>query len=148
MIVGDGSHRSSLVEEVKKAGVIHNVIFAGMRKDVTRLLGANDIFVLPTLTEALPTVLAEAMGAKLPIIASRVGGVPEMVADGQNGCLVEAEDVEGLAAACNQLLGDPEKRRTMGAEGWNIVNQKFNIERQVEKLEALYIEQLRAYGKS
>jgi glycosyltransferase involved in cell wall biosynthesis len=71
-----------------------------------------------------------------------------MVADGQNGCLVEAEDVKGLAAACNQLLGDAEKRIKMGTGGWNIVNQKFNIERQVDKLEGLYIEQLNAYGKS
>ena len=148
LVIGDGSHRNTLIEEAKKSNINHRVIFAGMRKDITCLLAASDIFVLPTLTEALPTVLAEAMAAKLPIIASRVGGVPEMVADGQNGCLVEAEDVEGLATACNQLLGDSEKRVTMGDEGWNIVNQKFNIERQVEKLEELYIEQLRAYGKS
>jgi glycosyltransferase involved in cell wall biosynthesis len=148
LIVGDGSHRGPLVEEVKKAGVIHNVIFAGMRKDVTRLLAASDIFVLPTLTEALPTVLAEAMAAKLPIIASRVGGVPEMIADGQNGCLAEAKDVKTLATASIHLLNDAEKRMTMGTEGWNIVNQKFNIERQVEKLEELYLGQLRAYGKS
>jgi glycosyltransferase involved in cell wall biosynthesis len=119
-----------------------------MRKDVTRLLAASDIFVLPTLTEALPTVLAEAMAAKLPIVASRVGGIPEMINEGENGCLIEPEDLTGLAAACIHLLRDPEKRLTMGAAGWNIVNQKFNIERQVDKLEGLYIEQLNAYGKS
>jgi glycosyltransferase involved in cell wall biosynthesis len=147
LIVGDGSHRNSLIEEAKTANVSPKVIFAGMRKDVARLLAASDIFVLPTLTEALPTVLAEAMAAKLPIVASRVGGIPEMVNDGQNGCLVEPKDIAGLSAACIQLLNDPEKRASMGAEGWKIVNQMFNIERQVDKLEALYMNQLRVYGK-
>jgi len=148
LVVGDGAHRKTLVEEANKANVSNRVIFTGMRKDVDRLLAASDIFVLPTLTEALPTVLAEAMAAKLPIVASRVGGIPEMVTDGQNGCLVEAENLDGLTTACIHLLNDPEKRIAMGMEGWNIVNQTFNIERQVDKLEELYIEQLSAYGKS
>src|SRR4029450_7587873 len=110
LIVGGGSHHEALIEEVNRTGVGERVIFAGMRRAVPRLLAASDIFVLPTLTEALPTVLAEAMAAKLPIIASRVGGVPEMVMDGQNGCLVEPEDVDGLANACIGLLANPEKR--------------------------------------
>jgi glycosyltransferase involved in cell wall biosynthesis len=147
LIVGSGSHQNVLLEEVDKAGVKNRVIFAGMRKDIARLLAASDVFVLPTLTEALPTVLAEAMAAKLPIIASRVGGVPEMVMDGQNGCLVEPEDVDGLANACIGLLANPEKRAAMSADGWKIVNQKFNIERQVDQLRELYFDQLRAYGK-
>jgi len=147
LVVGDGSHRDALIEEVKNFGVGDRVVFAGMRRDVPRLLSASDVFVLPTLTEALPTVLAEAMAAKLPIIASRVGGVPEMMTDGQNGCLVEPEDVEGLARACMDLLANPEKRAAMGAEGWKIVNQKFNIEKQVDQLEALYLAQLHAHGK-
>jgi glycosyltransferase involved in cell wall biosynthesis len=147
LIVGDGPHRSTLIEEVRKATVNDRVIFAGMRRDVPRLLSASDIFVLPTLTEALPTVLAEAMAAKLPIVASRVGGIPEMINNKQNGCLVEPEDLAGLANACIHLLNDAKERATLGAEGWNIVNQKFNIERQVDKLEELYMNQLRAYGK-
>ena len=147
LIVGDGSYRDSLVEEVSKSGVGNRVIFAGMRKDVPRLLAASDVFVLPTLTEALPTVLAEAMAAKLPIVASRVGGIPEMITDGQNGCFVEPKDVDELARACIQLLNDPDKRAAMGIAGSNIVDQKFNIERQVDKLEELYMEQLRVYGK-
>ena len=147
LIVGSGSHQNALLEEVDKAGVKNRVIFAGMRKDIARLLVASDIFVLPTLTEALPTVLAEAMAAKLPIIASRVGGVPEMVTDGQNGCLVEPQDVDSLANACIGLLANTENRATMSAEGWKIVNQKFNIQRQVDQLRELYFDQLRAYGK-
>jgi len=147
LIVGSGSHQSALVDEVNQAGLKDRVIFAGMRKDVARLLAASELFILPTLTEALPTVLAEAMAAKLPIVASRVGGVPEMVTDGQNGCLVEPEDLHGLVNSCIHLLSKPEKQATMGAAGWEIVNHKFNIERQVDKLEELYLDQLHTYGK-
>lgn len=148
LLVGDGPHRSTLVEEIDRAGVNDRVILAGMRKDVARLLVASDVFVLPTLTEALPTVLAEAMAAQLPIVASRVGGIPEMIEDGSNGCLVQPGDVEGLAVACIHLLADREKRNSMGAEGWRVVNGKFNIERQVDQLRQLYLDQLQAYGKS
>ncbi len=147
LIIGNGTHHEALMEEVRKADVGKQVIFAGMRKDVPRLLAASDIFVLPTLTEALPTVLAEAMAARLPIVASRVGGIPEMVIDEQNGCLVEAEDVDALASACNHLLGDAGKRTSMGAKGWEIVQRKFSIQRQVEELKQLYLSQLQAYGK-
>jgi glycosyltransferase involved in cell wall biosynthesis len=148
LVVGSGSHQDGLIEEAHRAGVSERVIFAGMRRDVPRLLAASDVFVLPTLTEALPTVLAEAMAARLPIIASRVGGIPEMVADSQNGILLAPEDVDGLARACIQLLAHPEQRAAMGAEGRRIVNQKFSIERQVHQLKELYLHQLHAYGKS
>jgi glycosyltransferase involved in cell wall biosynthesis len=148
LVVGSGSHHDALVEEARNAGVERRVIFVGMREDVPRLLAASDVFVLPTLTEALPTVLAEAMAARLPVVASRVGGIPEMIVEGQNGLLVEAEDVEGLASACTRLLANPAERAALGAQGWKIANQKFNIERQVDQLKELYLEQLSAYAKS
>ena len=148
LVVGSGSHQDALIEEASRAGVSERVIFAGMRRDVPRLMAASDVFVLPTLTEALPTVLAEAMAAKLPIVASRVGGIPEMVADAQNGVLLEPEDSVALASACIQLLSSPARRAAMGGEGRRIVNQKFSIERQVHQLKELYLDQLHAYGKS
>jgi glycosyltransferase involved in cell wall biosynthesis len=142
LIVGSGSHLDALIEEADKAGVSERVIFAGMRRDVPRLLAASDVFVLPTLTEALPTVLAEAMAARLPVIASHVGGVPEMIAEGRNGLLVKPEDSDGLAQACIRLLAKPDERSALGAAGWQVVNQKFSIERQVDQLRELYLEQL------
>lgn len=147
LIVGDGAHRKILEEEVRRAGVEDRVIFAGMRTDIPRLLAASDIFVLPSLTEALPTVLAEAMAARLPVIASRVGGIPEMISPGVNGLLVEPEDVSGLAQACLQLLRDPGMRARLGEGGAEIVQGKFNICQQVDELEQLYFHQLKAYGK-
>jgi glycosyltransferase involved in cell wall biosynthesis len=146
--VGSGPYQAELIGEANRAGVSKRVIFAGMRRDVPRLLAAGDVFILPTLTEALPTVLAEAMTAKLPIVASRVGGIPEMVMDSRNGILVEPQDIAGLARACIELLAHPEQRAAMGGEGRRIVNQKFSIERQVHQLKELYLDQLHAYGKS
>ena len=148
LIVGSGSHQDALMEEVRRADLEDRVIFAGMRRDVPRALAASDVFVLPTLTEALPTVLAEAMAARLPIVASRVGGIPEMIQDGQNGILVNPEDLETLADACIQLLNSPARRIAMGAEGHRIANQKFSIERQVHQLKELYLDQIHAYGKA
>jgi glycosyltransferase involved in cell wall biosynthesis len=147
LVAGSGAHQGALVEASVNAGVQERVIFAGMRSDVPRLLAASDVFVLPTLTEALPTVLAEAMAARVPIIASRVGGVPEMVTDGQNGCLVPPGDVDALVNACTTLLRESETRAALAARGWEIVNERFNIERQVDQLEDLYQVELHRYGR-
>jgi glycosyltransferase involved in cell wall biosynthesis len=147
LIVGDGAYRGALEEEVKNAGIEKHVIFAGTRKDIHHILSACDIFVLPTLTEALPTVLAEAMASRLPIIASAVGGVPEMVVDGENGILVAAGDTEALVAAGTKLLAEPLLGKRMGEAGWQIVDQKFNITVQVRQLEQLYLDLINAYAK-
>jgi len=147
LIVGSGSHHDALVEEVDKAGVKERVVFAGLRNDIPRLLAASDIFVLPTLTEALPTVLAEAMAAQLPIVASAVGGVPEMVTDGRNGYLVSPGSPGELSEACITLLTAPEIRTEMGQNGWQIVNEKFNILGQIGQLEKLYLDLISKYAK-
>jgi glycosyltransferase involved in cell wall biosynthesis len=147
LIAGDGPHRAALTEEVARVGAADHVIFAGMRKDVPRVLAASDIFVLPTLTEALPTVLAEAMAVRLPIVACAVGGVPEMVTDGENGLLLPPGNPEALAAACVALLGDAGRRKAMGERGWQVVQEKFNILGQVHRLKELYLDLIRKYGK-
>ncbi len=145
LIVGDGDYLEELIRQVDLAGVQERVIFAGQRNDVQRFLQASDVFVLPTLTEALPTVLAEAMTARLPIVASAVGGVPEMIVDGQNGRLVPAADPQALSDACLDLLSRPEESAQMGEKGWEVVNQKFNIRTQVLHLENLYLDLIHAY---
>lgn len=147
LVVGSGAYRDALFDEAKQAGIAERVIFAGQRDDIPRLLAASDVFVLPTLTEALPTVLAEAMAARLPIIASAVGGVPEMVQDGQNGRLVQPTDIKQLEVECISLLADPEKMKFMGAAGWKIVNENFNIHKQVDKLTDLYLSLIKLYGR-
>jgi glycosyltransferase involved in cell wall biosynthesis len=143
LIVGDGVYRETLEREAQLAGVAGHVIFAGQRDNVPHFLAASDIFVLPTLTEALPTVLAEAMAARLPIIASAVGGIPEMIEDGKNGLLVPAGQVDALSAACMRLLSNSDEAGSMGDKGRSVADQKFNIRRQAEQLGELYLDLIR-----
>ncbi|HFB52222.1 MAG TPA: glycosyltransferase [Anaerolineae bacterium] len=140
LIVGDGEYREKLENIAAEKNVTDRVIFAGTRRDIPQLLAATDIFVLPTLTEALPTVLAEAMAAEKPIIASHVGGVPEMVDDGQNGLLIPPADPPALTEACLKLLENPQRARAMGKTGQQIVGERFDIQRQVRRLESLYLD--------
>lgn len=147
LIAGSGDFQSALMDEAARVGVSERVVFAGARKDVPALMSASDIFILPTLTEALPTVLAEAMAASLPILASRVGGVPEMVEDGINGKMVAPADPQQLANVCTDMLRDPDALVKMGLAGRQIVEEKFNVRVQVDKLQALYQSLITSYGK-
>lgn len=147
VIVGDGAYREALEREVVNAGVQQRVVFSGLRKDIPRILSAADIFILPTLTEALPTVLAEAMAARLPIIASAVGGIPEMVIDGENGKLIKAGEIQELVDVTKKLLAEPTLRKRMGELGWEVVYRKFNIKEQVRLLEGIYLDLIESYVK-
>jgi glycosyltransferase involved in cell wall biosynthesis len=142
LVVGAGEHEQSLKTLVKEKGLTERVIFTGVRNDVPDLLALSDIFVLPTLDEALPTVLAEAMAAEKPIVVSAVGGVPEMVTDGANGFLVPPADPARLVAACIQLLQHPDQAHAMAQTGRDIVEQRFNIRNQARRLGDLYQEVL------
>ena len=147
LVAGSGDFQDELVVEAAQAGVSERVIFAGARKDIPALMSASDLFVLPTLTEALPTVLAEAMASYLPILACRVGGVPEMVEDGINGRLVTPADSQQLASACNEMLKKPDVLFEMGQAGRRIVEEKFNVHVQVQKLQSLYQNLITTYEK-
>ena len=138
LVVGDGKHLSALRDLAKTMGVAERVIFTGMRSDIPDLLAISDLFVLPTLKDVLPTVLSEAMASQKPIVASNVGGVPEMVEDGQNGLLVSPANPMKLAEACIHLLHDPARIRAMGDTGREFVDQRFNVRKQVETLSNLY----------
>jgi glycosyltransferase involved in cell wall biosynthesis len=138
LVVGSGDYEDHLKGLATSYGLADRVIFTGVRHDVPNLLSISDLFVLPTLDEALPTVLAEAMAAQKPIVASRVGGVPEMVEHGCNGLLVPPADPASLAHACLQVLQNPDQARAMACAGREIVEQRFNIQRQVGRLGDLY----------
>lgn len=144
LIVGAGDHLGPLTRQTASLGVWDRVSFLGQRNDIPDLLSIADLFVLPTLTEALPTVLAEAMAAGIPIVASAVGGVPEMVTDNENGLLVSPRNPTQLARSCIGLLSAPLKRLAMGAAGRKAVFTRFSISRQVQQLEQLYRELLHA----
>jgi len=147
LVVGDGEHAETLKALTTEYNVAERVIFAGVRKDIPDLLAISDLFVLPTLGEALPTVLAEAMAAHKPIVVSQVGGVPEMVEHGRNGLLTPPAEPTRLAQACIQLLQNPGQAQAMAQAGREIVQERFNIRKQVQCLGDLYQEILAEYRR-
>jgi glycosyltransferase involved in cell wall biosynthesis len=140
MVVGDGPMRSELEAQVAELGLTGQVLFTGRREDVANLLRAADLFVLPTHEDLLPTVVAEAMGAGLPVVASAVGGLEEMVDEGVTGMLYPAGDVEALARSCVELLTDVELAKRLGASGRERAERLFDLGSQVTALERLYEE--------
>jgi glycosyltransferase involved in cell wall biosynthesis len=140
LIVGDGEYGETLKKLVSTSNLGGHVVFTGQRKDIPEILAISDVFVLPTLTEALPTVLIEAMAAQKAIIASNVGGVPEMVENEKNGLLVPPADPVSLANACSQLAQDTKRREAMAKQGYLIAHEKFEIKKLIHKLNDLYDE--------
>jgi len=142
LIVGAGPYEAPLKSLAATGNVTDRVLFAGARSDIPEILGSSDLFVLPTLDDVLPTVLAEAMASGLPIVASRVGGVPEMVEPGRNGLLVAPADKTGLAEACIRVLRAPGEALRLAQGGREIAEARFNVRNQARKLENLYQELL------
>jgi glycosyltransferase involved in cell wall biosynthesis len=138
LIVGDGEARAALEAAARALGVGHRVGFVSGGADVPKLLGCADLFVLPSMEDAMPGVLAEAMASGLPIVASAVGGVPELIEHDGNGLLVRAGDAEALALACHQLLASPRRRRAMATRGRQLAAERFAIDVQVARLAGLY----------
>lgn len=148
LIVGAGPFESQLKSLATTYKLTNRVLFAGARNDIPEILGGSDLFVLPTLDDVLPTVLAEAMASGLPIVASRVGGVPEMVEPGKNGLLVAPADQTQLAEACVRLLRTPDEALRLGQGGQDVAETRFNVRNQVRKLENIYQELLERTNSS
>ena len=127
VIAGDGPDRPAVEREVRRLGLESVVRLAGERDDVGELLAAADMFVLSSRSEGLPLSILEAMAAGLPIVASSVGGVPELVVDGETGLLVPPGDPHALAAAIERLLDDPALRRQLGTAGRTRVSEHFDL---------------------
>lgn len=138
IVVGDGPMRSALEAQTAALGLTGRVVFTGRRDDVADLLRASDLFVLPTHEDLLPTVVAEAMGTGLPVLASAVGGLEEMVDDGVTGFLFPPGDIQALASLCIDLLTDVERAKQLGASGRLRAENLFDIASQVSALENLY----------
>jgi len=142
VVVGRGPLRSALearIEELDLGGV---VLLAGFRTDVGRVLAGADVMALPSHWEGFGVVLLEAMTAGVPIVATRVGAIPEVVRDGETGILVAPHDPSGLATAVLRTLRHPEEAREMGRAGRRRLETEFGIDRAVRAHEALYAELL------
>jgi glycosyltransferase involved in cell wall biosynthesis len=138
LLVGDGGLRSSLEEQARDLGLSGCAILPGIRHDVPEILALVDVFVLPSLWEGLPIALLEAMAASLPVVATAVGGVPEVVVDGVTGLLVPPRDPEALSKAILTLLKDRDLQHSMGQAGRERVTRCFSVERMVKETEVLY----------
>jgi glycosyltransferase involved in cell wall biosynthesis len=139
---GEGSLRRSLQEAAGRLGLQEDVQFLGFVADMPRFLAAIDIFVLPSLFEGLGVSVLEAMAAGKAVIASRVGGLPELVIDGATGLLVAPRDIAGLVNAIAKLAGDGPLTRQMGEKGRERLKANFTLEQMARKNEAYYYDLL------
>ena len=145
LIVGDGVYADSLLDLVTVLGLQGNVIFTGRRTDIPDILAVSDLFVLPSLGDALPTVLIEALAAQTPIIATKVGGIPEIIENDVNGMLVPPADSDRLADACIKLIQDQELSHQFTVNGLEIAKRRFDVKVQVEQLQNLYKDLIKQY---
>lgn len=139
LIVGDGPERVKLEALVQELGLSSVVTFAGMRSDVPAMLSAMDVFVQPTsVVEGLPLAVTEAMAARLPVVATDVGGVREAVKNGVNGFVVRPCDVSALASALIAVSSDPTRRRAMGLKSRQLCDAEFSTEIMAARIADLY----------
>jgi glycosyltransferase involved in cell wall biosynthesis len=138
VMVGAGEIQRPIARLVAASGVPERFVLAGPRDDVPDLLGALDVFVLPSLWEGLPYALLEAMAAGNAVVASAVGGVPDVIQDGTSGLLVPPGDPAALAAAMLKLLESEAQRAKMGRCAREVVATRYRIEDMLDRIAALY----------
>lgn len=136
--VKDGSYRRELARYATRLGLDQRVVFTGIRLDTAELLSEVAVSVLPSLSEGLSNVLLESMAARVPVVATRVGGNPEVVEDGVTGLLVPPSDSAALAQAICRLLENPHLASQFGQAGRQRVAERFSLERMVQETERLY----------
>lgn len=141
LLVGEGPQRAALEAQVARLGLT-NVRFLGARADIPALLAASDVFVLASRWEGNPLAVMEAMAAGLPVIASAVGGVPELIRHGDTGLLMPLGAVNAFATAMSRLLADRERREAMGQAARRHALRQFDTRLMVERYEALYEQKL------
>ncbi|OZB75206.1 MAG: group 1 glycosyl transferase [Thiomonas sp. 14-64-326] len=129
LVIGTGDLQDTLKQQVKALGLEDCVIFTGMRTDVPRLVAAMDVFVMSSHWEGLPIALLEAMASSKAVLCTRVGGIPDVVIDGDNGLLVEPRDVPQFAKRLDDLLQDPALRARMGQRARETVIARFDVSR-------------------
>jgi glycosyltransferase involved in cell wall biosynthesis len=138
VIAGDGPQRADLERRARQAGVAQNVLFVGWLRQPYPLLSVADLIVLTSWSEGLPISILEAMALGKPVVATRVGGIPEVVRDGVSGELVDPGNAEALAASLLRMLADAERRRAFGRAGRAIVEEEFSNETMLRKLADVY----------
>jgi glycosyltransferase involved in cell wall biosynthesis len=144
LVVGEGSRRDALERLARELRIAHRVVFTGRRDDVPAVTAALDVAVLPSYREAQGLTILEAMALSRPVVASNVGGIPEVVEDGRTGLLVPPHDPDALAAAISRLLTDHSYADTLGRAGHDNVHDRFCVQLMVKAIETIYDEGARA----
>lgn len=139
LLVGEGELKHKIEHQIIRLKLEKYFILTGFRNDIPRLLAAMDIVVLSSHLEGLGTSLLDAMAMARPVVATRVGGIPEMVEDGVNGRLVPPRDPDALAGALIELLNQPDERKRMGEAGRARMLGKFSADAMVSATESLYL---------
>jgi glycosyltransferase involved in cell wall biosynthesis len=144
VLVGDGEWRETLERLARETGVGDRVIFTGSIANPLAVVEHADVVVLPSLSEGLPIALLEAMAIGRAVVASRVGGIPEVVQDGETGLLIPAADSAALASAIARLMMDPPLRANLGSQARAHVERQWSSQRMVACTTAVYDEVLAA----
>jgi glycosyltransferase involved in cell wall biosynthesis len=138
VVIGDGPRRGHLQRMIDQKGLTESVKLIGFRKDAYHYLPLLDAFVLPSLTEGLPMTILEAMQARVPVVASRVGGVPEVLGAGSLGILVEPRDATAIASALASLLTNRAEAGCMAARARQVVLERYSSRRMAEGYQRVY----------
>jgi glycosyltransferase involved in cell wall biosynthesis len=145
-IAGDGPRKVELQRMARELGVDGAVTFLGHRPDVPALLREHDVFAFPSFMEAAPNAVMEAMAAGLPVVTTRVGGIPEVVHHEKSGLLTDAGDAAGLALALRRVLTDDALAGQMAAAGRELIETRYSFERMTREFEGLYLSELATHA--
>ena len=137
-IVGDGPMLARLKQKVRDAGIDELVWLPGARSDIERILQTFSVFAMTSIAEGTPVVLLEAMSSSLPVVATRVGGIPEVVADGHTGTLVTSGDMHAFAQALGRYLDQPQLMTAHGAAGRERIEQRYSMTAMLQSYTELY----------
>jgi glycosyltransferase involved in cell wall biosynthesis len=143
LIVGDGVGFDEVSRRVRDMGLEASVRLTGFRRDIPEVMAALDVLVLPSIrSEAIPQVIPQALAVGTPVVASTVGGSPELIRDGENGRLVPPGDASALAGAILALLADPDRARAMALAGQALIRERYSIDATMARTTAVYRELL------
>ncbi len=138
LFVGDGKLKNQLIQKINDNNMSKYFRLVGYQENLPEILALIDIFVLPSISEGLPFAVLEAMAAKKPVIATNVGGVPEIITNNVNGILVEPMDSDALARAMIILANNPKKRNYIAEMGHKKIIENFSLEKMISTTREIY----------
>jgi len=139
VIIGEGNERKNLETLIQKNNLEKNVLLVGEKENASELLSAFDIYVCSSVKEGFPYSILEAMSAELPIVSTRVGGIPEMIENKKNGLLVESQNADDLAEKIKILINNKTDQEKYSANAKTKVAEEFSLEKMIAETKKLYL---------